>query len=337
MAGQDLHLGDTLGCTFIGVLFALLLYGCSCAQTLYYYQEYPKDTLFVKSLVFILWLLDTSRTSLDVAFLWVWTVTSHGDVTGLARLPNTFTAEFFLASLTVFIVQCYFIHTIWTLLEERWFQIPLTFLMVILSAVSFVGGVVTVYRINLNTVATVAVVDATIPASIQTVTAFVADMYITLSLCCILWGQRTGFKRTETLLHTLTIYAIHRGIFTGLIQLAHFTTYISTIHTDTLYWMLWHIPGSKIYVNSLLAVLNVRHHLREAIYPDQTDFSVDAFPLDTVQTGNVTVQSRRSRGGSRANASHTHITFTRSVIRDDDREDPEPGPDEDLSRKLSSL
>lgn len=36
---------------------------------------------------------------------------------------------------------------------------------------------------------------AQIPASIQTVTAFVADAYITISLCVILWGRKTGFEK----------------------------------------------------------------------------------------------------------------------------------------------
>ncbi|KAH9936972.1 uncharacterized protein B0H18DRAFT_182832 [Fomitopsis serialis] len=254
MVGVNLHLNDTMGCTFIGVFFSLALYGASCAQTIFYFYEYPADKMRVKSLVTILWVLDTARTILDICYLWYWLIAHHADVTGLSVLPDTFTAEFFISALTVFIVQCYFISTIWRLLSQKWYQWLLTSVVVLLAVVSFVGGIVTVYRINLDTHATAAVLDSTIPASIQTVVAFVADAYITVSLCAILWNQKTGFKRTETLITTLIVYSIHRGIFTGLIQLAHFTTYISTIHSSSLYWMLWHIPGSGIYVNSLLAV-----------------------------------------------------------------------------------
>lgn len=72
-----------------------------------------------------------------------------------------------------------------------------------------------------------------IPASIQTVTAFVADACITISLCVILWGLKTGFKRwassgitartnlprrTGTLITTLIVYSVHRGIFTGYVR-----------------------------------------------------------------------------------------------------------------------
>ncbi|KAH9837233.1 uncharacterized protein C8Q71DRAFT_757305 [Rhodofomes roseus] len=325
MVGVNLHLNDTMGCTFIGVLFALGLYGASCAQTIFYYHEYPKDHIRLKALVAILWLLDTASTILDICFLWYWLITYHSDTGGLSVLPDAFTAEFFLASLTVCIVQCYFISTIWRLLASKWFQWPLTSIMIFLAAASFVGGIVTVYRINLNTQATAAVVASTVPASIQTVTAFVADAYITTSLCVILWGRKTGFKRTEVLITTLIVYAIHRGIFTGLIQLAHFTTYISTIHSDSLYWMLWHIPGSKIYVNSLLAVLNVRHQLREG--PPEAEYSLDVFSLDSTPGQSVSVSRRRSRATlNKTTQSRTHIMLTREVVRDDGERTRVPSP-----------
>ncbi|KZT08691.1 uncharacterized protein LAESUDRAFT_676046 [Laetiporus sulphureus 93-53] len=277
------QLNETMGPAFIGVVFAL--------------AYYPNDKLFLKLL-----------------FLWYWLVTNHAKLDGLGSLPGTFTAEFFLASLTVFVVQCHFIMTIWKLLTDRWFQMPLTSVMVLLAAVSFGGGIVTVYRVTIDTTTTAAVIHATIPASMQTVTAFVTDIYITASLCWILRGRKTGYKRTETLITTLTIYAIHRGVFTGIIQLAHFATYISTIHSRTLYWMLWHIPGSKIYVNSLLAVLNVRHSLLRDAVEEETHNSVEAFPLGTVTTLG---RPFHSRAAARPNTSQTQIMLTKEVVRDD--------------------
>ncbi|KZT72865.1 hypothetical protein DAEQUDRAFT_722484 [Daedalea quercina L-15889] len=195
-------------------------------------------------------------------------------------------------------------------------QWPLTSVMVLLAMMSFVGGIVTVYRVNQNTLATAAVIDATIPASIQTVTAFVTDVYITLSLCVILWSRMTGFRRTETMISALMNYAIQRGIFTALIQLAHFTTYISTIHTTSLYWMLWHVPGSKIYVNSLLAVINVRHQLREG--PSDPEYSLDMFSVEERPGQAASISRRKSKARKRKSTqSPTHIMFTREVVRDD--------------------
>ena len=76
MASALPNLNDTLGCTFIGILFEILwvlsarllsevwvlmgprrprrscrFYGFSCAQTQYYFHEYPEDKAYLKILV----------------------------------------------------------------------------------------------------------------------------------------------------------------------------------------------------------------------------------------------------------------------------------------------
>ncbi|KAI0919655.1 hypothetical protein AcV5_001662 [Taiwanofungus camphoratus] len=102
---------------------------------------------------------------------------------------------------------------------------------------------------------------STVPAAtVQTVTAFVADVYITTCLCLILQAERTGYSRTENVIHKLTLYVVNRGILTSLFQLLHLATYMATRRKSSLIFMIFHLPGSKaIYVNSLLAVLNARH------------------------------------------------------------------------------
>ncbi|KZT10276.1 uncharacterized protein LAESUDRAFT_755782 [Laetiporus sulphureus 93-53] len=134
---------------------------------------------------------------------------------------------------------------------------------------------------------TAAVPAALIPSSIHTVTALTADILITTSLCVILSKQMDGFKRTKTLILRLIMHSINRGIFILAFQVAHFILvrpasinrlglididigqYMITKHEDVLYWMLTHTAGTSVYVNLLLAVLNIRKQLREdALMPD---------------------------------------------------------------------
>ncbi|KAI0937013.1 hypothetical protein AcV5_005010 [Taiwanofungus camphoratus] len=314
MTGPNLHLNSTVGCLFIGVIFAVMLYGCGCAQTIYYVLHYPKDPLYLKGLqVALLCALDTTRTILDVQIAWLYLVQNHANVSQLLYLPKyvhfppvrkapmlTLTwirkyiyckcfletsprlvlippqAEFIIAAFTVLVVQIYFIRTIWGLLGQLGqtrLKIIFTSAAMFLAMLSFWTGVGAIYRANLNLFLSTLLHNVTVPASIQTVTAFVTDAYITLSLCLILHGKRTGYTRTEAMISTLIIFAVNRGIFTGLAQLLHFSTYISTFkHDSSLVWMIFHFPGSKIYVNSLFAVLNVRHYIaEEGRYSSDTD------------------------------------------------------------------
>lgn len=50
------------------------------------------------------------------------------------------------------------------------------------------------------------------------------------------------------------------------VQLLQFATYISAIAEGTFVVDIFSIPGSTLYVNSFLAVLNTRRHLRSALH-----------------------------------------------------------------------
>ncbi|PCH34235.1 hypothetical protein WOLCODRAFT_142042 [Wolfiporia cocos MD-104 SS10] len=305
-------LNNTLGCTFIGVLFAVMFYGFGCAQTQYYFRHYPEDRIYLKAFVGFLWVLDTVRTILDVEYLWFYVIEHHGDPNGLSDFPSAFLAEFFLAALTIVVVQLYFIQTIWDFMKGKWYRLPVSFTMTALALLSFAGGTASVWEFTKDTEVALVLKNATVTASIQTVTAFVADIYIAISLSSILNGKRTGFSRTDNLITKLVAYAIHRGIFTALMQLLHFATFIGTLKDGPtkLIWSLFHFPGSKIYVNSLLALLNVRQHLRENKETRRNSGGIQLQEIFAQRSGTQTI--------SRQDASHTRIVITTEVIHDEE-------------------
>ncbi|KZT12825.1 uncharacterized protein LAESUDRAFT_17824 [Laetiporus sulphureus 93-53] len=326
MTGPNLHLNDSIGSLFIGVIFAVILYGLGCAQTMYYASWYGKDHMWIKSLVWFafLRLLDTVRTILDIVVAWGYTVQSHGNPAGLTTLVISFYAEFFLNSVTVLIVQLYFIYSIWMLLKEgeKRFRAPLTVAAILLALLSFSGGCGIIYRANLDHAITAVIRNVKIPASIASVIAVVTDVYITVSLCMVLSSKRTGLKRTEYFISTLIGYAVRRGFFTALVQALHFLTYITTLKQDSLYWMIFHFPASKIYVNAMLAVLNVRKTIRENaeanVYEYGTDMQMHVVSTSAGST-KLTGSSERSKALASQSTPQARIMLTREVIQDDGR------------------
>lgn len=125
---------------------------------------------------------------------------------------------------------------------------------------------VTVYKLKVNRNIAAGLQDATATGCLQTLTAVLADIYISVLLCMILNGKKTGFRKTDYQISRLILYSIHRGIVTTAVQLLQFATFVSYIHATPfkLVWTIFHFPGSKLYLNSLLALLNVRHHLRDS-------------------------------------------------------------------------
>ncbi|KAH9919512.1 uncharacterized protein B0H18DRAFT_1213776 [Fomitopsis serialis] len=102
--------------------------------------------------------------------------------------------------------------------------------------------------------------------SVQAVTALFTDLYITVSLCLILQGAKTyTVDGAHAILSKLIIYTVNRGLLIVVVQFVQYITYVPQWHDVHMIVDLFHLhePSCTVYVNALLAVLNVRQHLRE--------------------------------------------------------------------------
>lgn len=138
-----------------------------------------------------------------------------------------------------------------------------------------------------------------VPGSLQVVFALVTDAAITTALTCVLHGEKTQFRGMGNTLAKLMMYVIHRGILIIAVQALQFATYFR-VHDNPLMVsdiFHWHDPACTVYVNSLLAVLNVRHHLRAQAAPvlrftaSRTERA--SAPEDVIALGEMPVGSGR--------------------------------------------
>ncbi|KAH9841075.1 uncharacterized protein C8Q71DRAFT_437647 [Rhodofomes roseus] len=258
----------------------------------------------MKSMVALLFILDTGTTMADLDVLWGYIVGSHGNPVALFTLTDAFLVEYALSAVTVLLVQCYYMRNVWQFLHERWYRLPLTIVSLILVLISCgesrtqsdvsapelltitsstACSLASVYMGNIDRTVPGIFIETKIPASLQTVSASVADIYITTSLTLILRGERTGFKHTENLIRKLTTYAINRGVLTTALQIGQLITYVSLPDT-TFVWAIFHFVGGKAYVNSLLAIFNARHHLRQkgSSAASAGAISAQEIPLDSL-------------------------------------------------------
>lgn len=115
-------------------------------------------------------------------------------------------------------------------------------------------------------------------------TSIAADLYIAVSLCLVLHGARTGFRSTGSMLSTLIMYTISRGILTFLVHSLTVATLVYCVRRNSVIAMIFYLPvGSSkcslftccnracrfwqrllVYANSLLAALNIRKRVSEA-------------------------------------------------------------------------
>ncbi|KAF8813505.1 hypothetical protein BYT27DRAFT_6374264 [Phlegmacium glaucopus] len=87
-----------------------------------------------------------------------------------------------------------------------------------------------------------------------------ADVLIAASLCVLLDHSRTGFKSTDSLVNILMLYTINTGLLTSVCAMACFVTF--SIWPSQFVFIGIYFVLAKLYLNSVLAVLNTREFLR---------------------------------------------------------------------------
>ncbi|KAH9934286.1 uncharacterized protein B0H18DRAFT_980543 [Fomitopsis serialis] len=266
-AGQP-NLGPSIGSLLIAAICSAMLYGSSCAQFAYYLRHYlDRDRLPMRCLVLFVWLLDTIVTISDICIIWFFVVTNHGNLSSLLVTPRVFELEYTTIVVTTCVVQLFYVSQIWQLLRESSSRLKLviTVAPVVLSLVSLAFTVEDVYTIATKT-------DWLISKSITLSTPWttsrvwsdaVADVCICIALSWLLRKKKTGIRETDNMIGKLVTSIINRGILSMIVQIVLCGTYVSSIKQNALVWMVPHCAGCKIYVNSMLAVLNARQHVKK--------------------------------------------------------------------------
>ncbi|OSC98515.1 hypothetical protein PYCCODRAFT_1470992 [Trametes coccinea BRFM310] len=263
MDGSDTqpHLDDTFGALLVGTFFGTMLYGLMFHQSYRYFRRYPGDLRVTKSFVAILLALETMHTVAVTHACYMYLVTNYSR-------PQALT------------------HGIWSM-----------------DLLPLLTGSSSSY-LNASTVK--AYVVSTFDEfnhfiwldSAGCAVTVASDVLTTSVLITVLKQSRTGVKQTDYLLDRLVKYSINTGLLIGLFDTVSFV--LSFFKGDSLIFTGIAIAGTKLYANSVLAVLNSRRSSTGATrgsgtsgtYPEVISLNNVHVAGPTFQAHTVTVPSR---------------------------------------------
>ncbi|KAF8076057.1 hypothetical protein FPV67DRAFT_395307 [Lyophyllum atratum] len=253
---------QVFGTSFIGFTIATTLYGITCLQTYIYYRNYPKDHRLLKATVALLWVLDSLTTIFVAHSLYTFFVLNFAKPPQVNLIIPCFTAEKLLVTIITFVAQVFYARTIWRVSSNK--SVPIIILL--LALVTLALGLVTTEHLFRNPLATsISEKKFTIISGLVQGLASLDDILITVALCFFLHARRVvGFNsqnRTEAIIDSLMLYAVSRGILTAVTQFLFLVLNVALPH-DT-FWQPFHQAVGKLYVNSVLATLNVRNTFQE--------------------------------------------------------------------------
>ncbi|KAF7333756.1 hypothetical protein MVEN_02332300 [Mycena venus] len=243
---------------FIGYGVSTVAYGISVVQVYLYFRNYPKDSIFLKLTVAALWTLDTLSSIVTSHALYTLYVLNFNNLFADAHMPWSWPLGMAILTTINTTSLIFYGWQIWSV--SRNFVVVGVILS--LALVSCVAGLyLSVYLFLFPTI--VSLFGHTTRSMTTTIesTGLVCDITITISLIYYLRSRKAaGVRSTRDMIDSLIMHAMSRGILTAVCIAMLFI--LDVAYPNHFYWIPFYELVGKLYVNSILASLNVRTSVR---------------------------------------------------------------------------
>ncbi|KAJ7196929.1 hypothetical protein GGX14DRAFT_574425 [Mycena pura] len=291
---------STYGAWLISLFVETILYGIGIFQTFLYFQWWPTDSWGIKATVALMMFFETTQIIFFFRSTFFRFVIKFGEIQGdliwsdsLQLLANYLTA--FTVQLHVFLLALessklifptsYFASRIYKLTREgpKVYNISKAgiYAVVLLAVVQISAGIAqTVRSYQLRSFARLDETKAI--TTLQTAASLACDICITLYLCYYLGRHKNAMRRTQKVLRALMMNAVNRGMLTSLTSAGTMILFLA--FPDTFWFFLSLAPNSKLYMNSMMATLNMRQHVRNRLFPKDMEW-------DTIQLNDISASA----------------------------------------------
>ncbi|THU96104.1 hypothetical protein K435DRAFT_665112 [Dendrothele bispora CBS 962.96] len=250
---------DTIGAMFIGMVVGLVLWGFSCLQVWFYFDNYKSDPVLLRTVVFLTWLSDTIHQTLVVHVVYTYVIAFFGDVGHLDKVIWSVYIEVLFCAFTGFLVQSFFAYRIWQCGYCKIPLIPTKILLVVAELFTSVAYVCQGLAQGLHTYEQLKQLKAL--SMTVNVLAASGDVVLSVSISYMLTASKTGFTRSNHLINRLVLFSINTGLLTSLCACCSLLFIL--VLPNTFWYFAFYFVISRFYSNSLLATLNARRRFNQ--------------------------------------------------------------------------
>lgn len=252
------HFDNTLGALLIGFAVSATAFGMLTIQVFTYYMRFPQDKAAYRALVALIW----SISFVDQAFIgrgvYFYTITNYMDPLPLAtgKPQWSLILQMTLGAVVGAIVKACFTLRVWRFSYRNWWLTGFLFSMVLAQL-----GTATVFTVKCFELPSITrMITLRSLGSLSLGIGVGTDMSIAAALCVYLQKMRSSHSTADSMINTLTIYAVNTGLITSTISLSTLVLF-NTMPTNFVFICLYFVL-SKLYAISFLATLNTRKIIR---------------------------------------------------------------------------
>ncbi|KAJ7906958.1 hypothetical protein B0H13DRAFT_2019911 [Mycena leptocephala] len=242
----------------IGFMLSAPLYGIGIAQSMHYFSVFNRDSKYLRILVALLLMIDTVHMVLLITSYNQWFLVQF-----LApSFPRALTIDSLLTYLVTFLSQSVYAMRIWILSSKNR---VITALVILPACTQLVAGIIEAVVVTIDD--TFASIVASnffrVPELVQLSSSLGCDVIIVCAMLYFLQAHNSGIDRTSRVVNKIVTYTISAGLLTSACTVASLIAW--QVSTKTLHFLIFHFVLSKLYFNSVLAMLNSRTKFRHQL------------------------------------------------------------------------
>ncbi|KAI9056777.1 hypothetical protein FKP32DRAFT_1681943 [Trametes sanguinea] len=274
LLGLEKTLENTFGAYLVCTCLGCMLFGLTTHQTYRYFRLYPSDSKSLKSLVILVLGLDVVHTILTVHICYFYLVTNYFHPERLAEGVWSIRLVILNTGLMILCAHCFYARRLFFLSNRNIFPVAI---IALLLAVEIGFSIASAYE-SFAQVTFARFIQYSYLLWTVISCAVAVDCVATGTLTYYLHKSRTGFRRTDSMVDVLMVYTVNTGLSTSIVTIAALICAV-TMKSNLIYSGIITI-ATKMYSNSLLAVLNSR---RSLVDKGMEGFETGSFGLRVIE------------------------------------------------------
>ncbi|KAK0465910.1 uncharacterized protein EV420DRAFT_1636472 [Desarmillaria tabescens] len=256
------EISDPFGGVVVSIFISFLLLGAMFLQVYIYFDRYPKDNIWLKVFVIVLFTLDVLNSVFVLMWIYNLLIDNFGNPSHLPKVTDwTATTDPLLGGIMAGMVQGFFAWRIWVL-TKNYFYLGV---IVLCTLTSFAGSMAT-------SIICLLIADSVdwnglrnemgVPVLVWLIPAALGDLVITVIIATYLQRAKGSIKRTNRILNRITRLTMQNGKSHTLPWPAPRGLMFDCQGGLTIFGVIFILP--KLYTNSALSSLNARQpHIQD--------------------------------------------------------------------------
>ncbi|KAJ7648105.1 hypothetical protein FB45DRAFT_1020314 [Roridomyces roridus] len=247
----DVEIVKVTGTLLVGVVLDCFLFGALCVQLYFYYQAFPGDRWWVKTLVYVACAIESAKTISIIDSAFAQLGYGFANPTSISKVPIAWIMVPIAGALVGFAAQCFYAYRIRVL--SGGILIPGIIIAISLTS-SGSALIYSAFNSKMNTIL--------LQSSDRTFVALV--VWCGASALCDIFNRHlydilcgaTGLRQTRAMVSRLTRLIIETGILTALV--ATITLVLFIAFPQNIYYSVGGGILPTLYANTVLLILNSR-------------------------------------------------------------------------------